>query len=70
MELRVCPSSTRVDVGERVNAKITDIGERMASLERMKVRWSGWAGSVGGGPATECPILEELHRLDGRDGAI
>ncbi len=51
MELRVCPSSTRVDVGERVNAKITDIGERMASLERMKVRWSGWAGSVeAGGP--------------------
>ena len=51
LELRVCPSSTRVDVGERVNAKITDIGERMASLERMKVRWSGWAGSVeAGGP--------------------
>ena len=71
LELRVCPSSTRVDVRERVNAKVTDIEERMASLRRMKDALERLGRKCrGGGPATECPILEELHRLDGRDGAI
>lgn len=71
LDLRVCPSSTRADVRARVKAKITDIEERMASLGRMKEALERLGRKCrGSGPTTECPILEELDRMEGANGDI
>lgn len=63
LELRVAPRSTCADVRGRARAKIEDIAERIASLERMKAALERLARRCRGrGPTTECPILDELDR--------
>lgn len=61
LELRVDPGSTCADVRQRARDKVADIGERIASLERVKGALERLANKCRGrGPTTECPILEEL----------
>lgn len=63
LDLRVDPSSTCEDVRKRARAKVTDIEERIASLERMKAALLRLGRKCRGkGPTSECPILEELDR--------
>lgn len=65
LELRVNPDSTCADVRGRAKDKIQDIEGRIASLERMKSALERLARKCRGqGPTTECPILEELDRLE------
>ena len=65
LELRVDPVSTCADVREHARAKIADIAERIAALERMKAALERLARSCRGrGPTSECPILEVLDRED------
>jgi MerR family transcriptional regulator, copper efflux regulator len=61
LELRVDPSSTCADVRQRARAKITDIEQRVAALERMRAALEKLVRSCRGrGPTRECPILEVL----------
>lgn len=65
LELRVNRDSTCADVRRQTKDKIADIEARIASLERMKVALDRLARKCRGrGPTTECPILEELDRVE------
>lgn len=67
-DLRVDPKSTCADVRGGAKSKITDIEERIASLDRMKATLERLARKCRGrGPTTDCPILEELDRVEGTD---
>ncbi len=61
LALRIAPGSTRADVRKRAEAKIADIDEKVEHLRGMKkslVRLT--EACCGNGPASECPILENL----------
>jgi len=61
LDLRVAEDSTCADVRERARAKIADIENRIAALERMRSALERLARRCRGrGPTSECPILEEL----------
>lgn len=63
LALRVDPSSTCGDVRQRAESKIGEINERITGLEEMKAALTRLSASCRGrGPATECPILDELDR--------
>lgn len=65
LDLRVDPSSTCADVRRRAQEKVAAIEQRIASLERMRTALRRLAARCqGGGPVTECPILEELARQE------
>jgi MerR family mercuric resistance operon transcriptional regulator len=67
--LRVDPRSTCADVRGRAKAKIADIEERIASLQRMKGALERLCRKCRGRePATECPILDELDREENGHG--
>ena len=68
LDLRVDPGSTCRDIRSRAEAKIVDIDQRIASLERMRCALSRLAGRcLGAGPTSECPILEEIDRVENGD---
>jgi len=68
LDLRVDPRSTCADVRGRAKTKIADIEERITSLERMKGALERLACKCRGrGPTTDCPILEELDRVEDTD---
>lgn len=63
LSLRVEPTATCSDIRQRAQAKITDIEEKIHSLEKIKEVLVGLTTSCGGmGPLSECPILEALER--------
>lgn len=68
LELRVDAGSTCGDVKERARAKIADIEERIAGLERMKSALRSLERRCRGqGPTSECPILEALDQKEDDD---
>lgn len=63
LELRVAHDSTCADVRKQARDKISDIEERISSLQNMKSALERLAKKCRGrGPTTDCPILEELDR--------
>jgi MerR family mercuric resistance operon transcriptional regulator len=62
LALRIAAGSTRADVRERAESKITDIDEKIRTLRAMKkalVRLT--ATCCGQGSVSDCPILESLN---------
>ncbi len=61
LTLRIAPGSTRADVRERAEAKITNIEEKIRSLRSMKKALESLTATCcGDGAASDCPILESL----------
>ncbi len=54
-KLRIDPETTCEDIRRQANAKINDIKEKIAALEKLTAACSGR------GPVSECPILEALE---------
>ncbi len=62
LALRVAPGTTCAEVRARAEAKIADIEERIATLERMKFALEGLIASCRTGrPLRQCPILDALE---------
>ena len=60
-DLRVDPSVSCADVKAKAVAKIGEVEEKLASLERMRDTLLAITRScVGEGPTSECPILDAL----------
>jgi MerR family mercuric resistance operon transcriptional regulator len=63
LELRVGPHATCCDVRERAQAKISDIEEKIRTLQRMKASLVKLTKACRGrGPVSECPILDALDQ--------
>jgi len=61
LALRVDPETTCAEVRRRAEAKLTDVEERIQSLQRIKGALKKLTTACSGrGPITECPILEAL----------
>jgi len=59
--LRVAPGTTCQEVKQRAEAKVSDIEERIRSLQKMKRALARLAAACRGrGPVSECPILDAL----------
>ncbi len=67
LSLRASPRSGCEEVRERSKAKITDIDEKIRTLEAMRNALSRLVRACSGrGPVTECPILDSLDSEEGR----
>ena len=65
LTLRVEPGTTCGEVKARVQAKIKDVEKRIADLEHMQAALLRLSKRcTGRGPASKCPILEELNIRD------
>jgi MerR family mercuric resistance operon transcriptional regulator len=61
LSLRVSPGCSCGDVKARAEAKIADVKQRIAQLDRMKRALTKLAAACSGrGPVSECPILDAL----------
>jgi len=66
LAIRIEPEATCGDVLRQAEAKITDIEERIVTLQRMKQALTRLTVTCSGrGPASLCPILEAME--DDRD---
>jgi MerR family transcriptional regulator, copper efflux regulator len=62
LALRVAPGSTARDIKQRAQAKIVDVEQKIASLERIRSALMRVTASCHGkGPVSECPILDALE---------
>lgn len=62
LALKVAPGKSCADVRARAEAKITDIEQRLAQLNRMKRALAKLAASCSGrGPTSKCPILDAME---------
>lgn len=62
LSLRVAPGKSCADVRARAEAKIADVEQRIAQLDRMKSALAKLATACSGrGPTSECPILEAME---------
>ena len=62
LSLRVTPGKSCADVKARAEAKIADVEQRIAQLDRMKGALAKLATACSGrGPTSECPILDALE---------
>lgn len=63
LSLRVDPTTTCADVKEQAESKITDIEQKIRTLQRMKRALVTVTKSCSGSgqPTTECPILEAIE---------
>jgi len=62
LALRVAPGKSCADVKARAEAKITDVEQRIAQLNRMKRALAKLATACSGrGPTSDCPILEAME---------
>ena len=62
LSLRLDPSTSCADVKQRAENKITDIEQKIRTLQRMKRALVKVTKSCSGsGPTTECPILEAIE---------
>lgn len=64
LSLRVSPAASCAEVQQRIQAKIGNIQEKIASLERMKRALEGMTVIClsGASPISECPILDALEK--------
>ncbi len=63
--LRLRPGTRCADVRERAEAKIAEIDVKIRSLQAMRKALVRLVGACsGGGPVSDCPILESLDRKD------
>lgn len=63
LELRVDDTTTCADVRARLEVKITDVGDRIRALERIRdalVRWAETCAEEA--PSHACPLLEALDQ--------
>ncbi len=61
LSLRVDPQTTSADVHRRVEAKLKDVGEKMADLRRIRSALRELATSCKAhGPVGDCPFLDAL----------
>ena len=62
LAMRIRPGAKRADMRMRAEAKITDIEQKIRTLQAMKRTLSELTGRCDGccGPLAECPILESL----------
>lgn len=62
LALRVTPGKSCADVKARAEAKIADVEQRIAQLNRIKRALAKLATACSGrGPTSECPILDALE---------
>ncbi|MDH3286650.1 MAG: heavy metal-responsive transcriptional regulator [Betaproteobacteria bacterium] len=62
LALKVAPGKSCADVRARAEAKIADIAQRIAQLNRMKRALAKLATACSGrGPTSECPILDAME---------
>ena len=62
LSLRVDPTTTCADVKQRAESKLTDIEQKIRTLQRMKRALVKVTNSCSGsGPTSECPILEAIE---------
>jgi len=62
LTLKVAPGKSCADVRAHAEAKIADVEQRIAQLDRMKRALARLANACSGrGPTSECPILEALE---------
>jgi MerR family mercuric resistance operon transcriptional regulator len=62
LSLRVAPGKSCADVKARAEAKIADVEQRIAQLNRMKRALTKLATACSGrGPTSDCPILEAME---------
>lgn len=67
LALKVAPGKSCADVRARAQAKIADVEQRIAQLDRMKRALVKLAAACSGrGPTSECPILEALETREPR----
>jgi MerR family mercuric resistance operon transcriptional regulator len=65
LALRVAPGKSCADVRARAEAKIADVEQRIAQLNRMKRALTKLAAACSGrGPTSTCPILEALEHKE------
>ena len=63
LSLRMKPGTERADIRARAEAKITDIEQKIQTLQAMEKTLRRLADRCDGcGPLVECPILESLER--------
>ena len=62
LELRVSEQASCADVRDQALAKVTDLDQKIRSLQAMRRVLSNLAEECSGeGPASECPILDALN---------
>jgi MerR family mercuric resistance operon transcriptional regulator len=62
LTLKVAPGKSCADVRARAEAKIADVEQRIAQLNRMKRALAKLAATCSGrGPTSDCPILEAME---------
>jgi MerR family mercuric resistance operon transcriptional regulator len=62
LSLRVTPGKSCADVKARAEAKIADVEQRIAQLNRMKRALTKLATACSGrGPTSDCPIVEAIE---------
>jgi MerR family mercuric resistance operon transcriptional regulator len=67
LSLRVAPGKSCADVKARAEAKIADVEQRIAQLDRMKRALAKLATACSGrGPTSACPILEAMETREVR----
>lgn len=67
LSLRATPGTRCADVRQRAQAKLQDIDEKIATLQRMRKALTKLIGECEGRkPITACPILEALDSEDRR----
>lgn len=65
LSLRIDPTVTCADVKARAETKITDIENRISTLERMKQALVRVTETCqGNGPTSQCPILDALEHQE------
>ena len=63
LSLRVDPSTSCAEVRSLARTKITDVEQRIATLERIKAALVELAHACRGrGPTSECPILDAIEK--------
>ncbi len=69
LSLKMEPGTTCGDVKSRVEAKISDIEEKILALQQIKdALLSLTERCMGQGPVSQCPILEEMEKLNYKGG--
>jgi len=67
LTLKVAPGKSCADVKARTEAKIADVEQRIAQLDRMKRALAKLATACSGrGPTSDCPILEAMETREVR----
>jgi len=67
LDLRATPGAGCADVQARAEAKMADVGRRIADLDAMKRALEALVSQCrGGGPLSDCPVLDALDDEEAR----